>query len=152
MQNIPLFRGARTRRLRWVNQIRIQLGIQRFHKRFCPSQHADMPAHLEQRMCNCVFLNWPAQNALSIPSQTPTHSLTRFLMGEQHITISSCIPPWAPDRKPRTGTWRHASPHAADVSTLRPWFFGSGWFLCTYPAQGLPSLGFSLPTILSWCL
>lgn len=36
------------------------------------------------------------------------------------LTISLCILPSAPDMKPQTGTWRHASPHAAVSSTLRP--------------------------------
>lgn len=39
------------------------------------------------------------------------------------LTISWCIPPWVPDRMPRTGIWRHVSQHAAVSSTPKPCLF-----------------------------
>lgn len=95
------------------------------------------------------------RNQHSIPTQTETHSFhgaemtTLWLQvisplhppkKEAGLTISSCTLPSAPDMKPQTGIWKHASPHAAVFSKQRPWFCLKGDFFRTPIHLSRPAL------------
>lgn len=94
-------------------------------------RHACTPRRLCVCVYECVCKLWPP-GTTSAFQHRQKHSFSLgfndspALHFQKKLTISLCIPPLVPDRKPRTEIWTHASPHVAVSSTPRPCFFGDG--------------------------